>query len=133
MKFNVKYPMLVEQAYNQLIAGGLKPRKDKLYKMLVDEGMIDELGNPTQAAIDSGLVETAGDNPIKQFKAENPVMANIPDQHFKVDNGRILMDCFAVKKAATTVLNDPEATAEQQESARYLLEQVNNLDHNEWH
>ena len=133
MKFNIKYPMLVEQAYNQLIAGGLKPRKDKLYKMLVDEGMIDELGNPTQAAIDSGLVEIAENDPIKQFKAENPVMANIPDQHFKVDNGRILMDCFAVKQAATTVLNYPEATAEQRDSAQHLLDQVNNLDHNEWH
>ena len=133
MKFNIKYPMLVEQAYNQLIATGFKPSKDKLYKMLVDEGMIDELGNPTQAAIERGLVETAGDDPIKQFKAENPVMANIPDQHFKVDNGRILMDCFAVKKAATTVLNDPESTPEQLESARSLLDQVNDLDHNEWH
>lgn len=125
--------MLVEQAYNQLIAGGLKPRKDKLYKVLVDEGMIDELGNPTQAALDDGLVEIAGDDPIKQFKAENPVMANIPDQHFKVKNGRILMDCFAVKKAATTVLNDPESTPEQLESARSLLDQVDDLDHNEWH
>ena len=125
--------MLVEQAYNQLIAGGLKPRKDKLYKMLVDEGMIDELGNPTQAAIDSGLVETAGDNPIKQLKAESPYLASIPNQHFMVKDGLILMDCFAVKKAATTVLNDPEATAEQQEGARYLLEQVESLDHNEWH
>ena len=133
MKFNIKYPMLVEQAYNQLIAGGLKPRKDKLYKVLVDEGMIDELGNPTQAALDDGLVKIAGDDPIKQFKAENPVMANIPDQHFKVKNGRILMDCFAVKKAATTVLNDPESTPEQLESARSLLDQVDDLDHNEWH
>ena len=133
MKLNIKYPMLVEQAYNQLIAGGLKPRKDKLYKVLVDEGMIDELGNPTQAALDDGLVEIAGDDPIKQFKAENPVMANIPDQHFKVENGLVMMDCFAVKKAATTVLNDPESTPEQLESARSLLDQVNDLDHNEWH
>lgn len=125
--------MLVEQAYNQLIAGGLKPRKDKLYKVLVDEGMIDELGNPTQAALDDGLVEIAGDDPIKQFKAENPVMANIPDQHFKVKNGQVMMDCFAVKKAATTVLNDPESTPEQLESARSLLDQVDDLDHNEWH
>ena len=133
MKFNVKYPTLVEQAYNQLIAGGLKPRKDKLYKMFVDEGMIDELGNPTQAAIDSGLIEPAGDDLIKQFKAENPVMASIPDQHFKVKDGKILMDCFAAEKAATTVLIDPEETAEQQEHARNLLEQVESLDHNEWH
>ena len=128
--------MLVEQAYSQLIAGGLKPRKDKLYKMLVDEGMIDELGNPTQAAIDNGLVENVENvenNPIKRFKAENPNFSNIPDQHFKVKDGRVLMDCFAVKEAATIVLNDPQATEEQKGNARSLLQQVNNLDNNEWH
>ena len=133
MKFNVKYPMLVEQAYNQLIAGGLKPRKDKLYKMLVDEGMIDELGNPTQRAINEGLVEVAGNNPIERFKAENPLFAHIPDEHFKVQNNQVLMDCYAVKVTATTILNDPTATQEQKENAQSLLDKVNKLDHNEWH
>lgn len=133
MKFNIKYPILVEQAYNRMIADGFKPSKDKLYRLLVEDGMIDELGNATQAAMDSGLIEPAGDDPIKQFKAENPVMASIPDQHFKFKDGQVLMDCFAVKRAATTVLNDPEATAEQQENAWKLLEQVKSLDHNEWH
>ena len=87
----------------------------------------------SQAAIDSGLVENAGDNPIKQLKAENPYLASIPNQHFTVKDGLILMDCFAVKKAATIVLNDPTATPEQRDSAQHLLDQVNNLDHNEWH
>ena len=133
MKFNVKYPMLVEQAYNQLIAGGLKPRKDKLYKMLVDEGMIDELGNPTQRAINEGLVEVAGNNPIERFKAENPLVAHIPDEHFKVQDNQVLMDCYAVRVASTTILNDPTATQEQKENAQSLLDKVNSLDHNEWH
>ena len=133
MKFNIQYPPLIEQAYNHLLSIGLHPNKDKLYKMLVDEGMIDELGNPTQKAIDKGLVEVASNNPIERFKAENPLFAHIPDEHFKVQNNQVLMDCYAVRVASTTILNDPTATQEQKENAQSLLDKVNSLDHNEWH
>ena len=133
MNFNIKYPPLVEQAYSHFLSIGLRPNKDKLYKMLVDEGMIDELGNPTQRAIDKGLVEVASNNPIERFKAENPLVAHIPDEHFKVQNNQVLMDCYAVRVVATTILNDPTATQEQKENAQSLLDKVNSLDHNEWH
>jgi hypothetical protein len=133
MKLNIKYPPLVEQSYSFMIATGIKITKDTVYKNMVDSGLIDENGNPTQTAIDEGLIEAAGDNLIKQFKAANPSMASIPDQHFKVQNGQVLMDCYAVKTAATTVLNDPTATPEQHDNAQRLLDQVNDLDHNEWH
>lgn len=133
MNFNIKYPPLVEQAYSHFLSIGLHPNKDKLYKMLVDEGMIDELGNPTQRAIDEGLVEVASNNPIERFKAENPLFAHIPDEHFKVQNNQVLMDCYAVRVASTTILNDPSATQEQKENAQSLLDKVNSLDHNEWH
>ena len=133
MKFNIQYPSLIEQAYNHLLSIGLHPNKDKLYKMLVVKGMIDELGNPTQRAIDEGLIEVAKSNPIERFKAGNPLFAHIPDEHFKVHKGQVLMDCYALKTVSTTVLNDPEATAEQKENAQSLLDKVNNLDHNEWH
>ncbi|UNL37299.1 hypothetical protein G8B26_08355, partial [Limosilactobacillus reuteri] len=73
MNFDIKYPPLVEQVYSHFLSIGLHPSKDKLYKMLVDEGMIDELCNPTQRAIDEGLIEVAGNDPIERFKAENPL------------------------------------------------------------
>ena len=133
MNFNIKYPPLIEQAYSHFLSIGLHPNKDKLYKMLVDEGMIDELGNPTQQAINEGLVEVASNNPIERFKAENPFVAHIPDEHFKVQNNKVLMDCYAVRVASTTILNDPTATQEQKENAQSLLDKVNSLDHNEWH
>lgn len=107
MNFSIKYPPLVEQAYSHFLSIGLHPNKDKLYKMLVDEGMINELGNPTQRAIDKGLVEVASNNPIERFKAENPLVAHIPDEHFKVQGNQVLMDCYAVRVIATTILNDP--------------------------
>lgn len=133
MNFNIKYPPLVEQAYSHLLSIGLYPNKDKLYKTLVDEEMIDELGNPTQRAIDEGLVEVAGNNPIERFKAENPLIAHVPDEHFKVRNNQVLMDCYAVRVATTAILNDATATQEQKENAQSLLDEVNSLDHNEWH
>ena len=133
MKFNIKYPPLVEQSYSFMIATGIKVTKDAVYRNMVASDLIDENGNPTQKAIDEGLIEVAGDDLIKQFKATNPVISSIPNQPFKVQNGRVLMDCYAVKAAATTVLNDPTTTPEQHDSAQHLLDQVNNLDHNEWH
>lgn len=133
MNFDIKYPPLVEQVYSHFLSIGLHPSKDKLYKMLVDEGMIDELCNPTQRAIDEGLIEVAGNDPIERFKAEDPLVAHIPDEHFKVQNNQVLMDCYAVRVAATTILNDPTATQEQKENAQSLLDEVNSLDHNEWH
>ncbi|PWT35168.1 hypothetical protein DKZ22_07425 [Limosilactobacillus reuteri] len=133
MNFDIKYPPLVEQVYSHFLSIGLHPSKDKLYKMLVDEGMIDELCNPTQRAIDEGLIEVAGNDPIERFKAENPLVAHIPDEHFKVQNNQVLMDCYAVRVAATTILNDPTAPQEQKENAQSLLDEVNSLDHNEWH
>ncbi len=60
-------------------------------------------------------------------------MAHIPDEHFKVQNNQVLMDCYAVRVTATTILNDPTATQEQKENAQNLLDKVNSLDHNEWH
>ncbi|MDD1406481.1 hypothetical protein PSA85_03655 [Limosilactobacillus reuteri] len=131
MNFNIKYPPLVEQAYSHFLSIGLHPNKDKLYKMLVDEGMIDELGNPTKSAIDKDLIAVAGDNPIERFKAENPLMAHIPDEHFKVQDNQVLMDCYAVNVVATSILNDPTATQGQKEDAQNLLDQVNSLDRNE--
>ena len=133
MKLNIKYPPLVEQSYSFMIAAGIKVTKDTVYKNMVDSGLIDENGNATQKAIDEGLIEVAGDDLIKQFKAANPVISSIPNQHFKVKNGQVLMDCYAVKVAATTILNDPTASPKQHDSAQRLLDQVNDLDHNEWH
>lgn len=133
MKFNIKYPPLVEQAYSYAVSMGLDVTKEEVYRHMVDSGMLNEDGSPTQKAITAGLIEAAGNDPIKEFKAANPIMANIPDEHFKLKNGKVLMDCYAVKAAAKTVLNDPTASQELKDNAQYLLDEVENLDHNEWH
>lgn len=128
MKFNIQYPPLVEQAYSFMLANGLQVKKDQVYKFLVESNMIDEHGNPTQKAIEDGLINKAGDDDlIGQFKARNPLFSCIPDNHFKVFNGQVVVDKYALKQAAKTVLNDPTASAEQKANAQSLLDQVENI------
>ena len=57
MKFNIKYPNLVEQAYNQLKKDGFSVTKAQVYKRMLDIGMIEKDGTPTQKALDNGLIE----------------------------------------------------------------------------
>lgn len=126
MEFNYTYPPLVEQAYSFLTAKGLKIGKDKLYKKLAKAGMIDELGNPTKAALDNGLVKIGNAKDlIHQFKAAYPALMSVPDKYFRVDEqGRVLMNADGVKVAATNTLNDPAATEKQKQNALELLGQL---------
>lgn len=57
MKFNIKYPNLVEQAYNQLKKDGFSVTKAQVYKRMLDIGMIEKDGTPTQNALNAGLIE----------------------------------------------------------------------------
>lgn len=57
MKFNIKYPNLVEQAYNQLKKDGFSVTKAQVYKRMLDIGMIEKDGMPTQNALNAGLIE----------------------------------------------------------------------------
>ena len=57
MKFNIKYPNLVEQAYNQLKENGFSVTKAQVYKKMLDIGMIEKDGTPTQNALNAGLIE----------------------------------------------------------------------------
>ena len=58
MKFNIKYPNLVEQAYNQLKKEGFSVTKAQVYKRMLNIGMIEKDGMPTQKALDNGLIES---------------------------------------------------------------------------
>ena len=57
MKFNIKYPNLVEQAYNQLKKDGFSVTKAQVYKRMLDIGMIEKDGTPTQNALNAGFIE----------------------------------------------------------------------------
>ena len=82
MKFNIKYPNLVEQAYNQLKENGFSVTKAQVYKRMLDIGMIEKDGTPTQNALNAGLIESPQD-PIRMFKAQYPIFSIVDDKTFQ--------------------------------------------------
>lgn len=122
--FNIQYPALVEQAYNLLISQGVKEvSKQDIYKKLVAEKMLDENGEPTQKAIEQGLVEPAI-TPIEVFKAKFPIFAPIDDKYFNVVNGEVLITAGGVSKACKIILAKTDAPDWQKEQARNLLAKI---------
>lgn len=80
----VIYPTLVEQSYQLFKAQGTELSKDKVYKILVANGMIDEKGEPTKKAISEGLVAVFNreHSSLKEFRKEHPVFDKYDDDMF---------------------------------------------------
>lgn len=83
------YPPLVEQAYVFAKAQGLDVTKEDMYKMQVKEGFLSETGEPTQLAIDEGLVTAFQQKheTLKQFKKEYPIFHRYPSKEFTQQAG----------------------------------------------
>lgn len=81
MKFNIKYPNLVEQAYNQLKKDGFSVTKAQVYKRMLDIGMIEKDGTPTQNALNAGLIEK-----IKQARKLLKELEGIDNEQTKPSN-----------------------------------------------
>ena len=80
----VIYPTLVEQSYQLFKAQGTELSKDKVYKILVANGMIDAKGEPTKKAISEGLVAVFNreHSSLKEFRKEHPVFDKYDDNMF---------------------------------------------------
>lgn len=80
----VIYPTLVEQSYQLFKAQGTELSKDKVYKILVANGMIDAKGEPTKKAISEGLVAVFNreHSSLKEFRKEHPVFDKYDDDMF---------------------------------------------------
>lgn len=80
----VIYPALVEQTYQLFKAQGTELSKDKVYKILIADGMIDEKGGPTKKAISEGLVAVFNreHSSLKEFRKEYPVFDKYSDDMF---------------------------------------------------
>ena len=124
MKFNIKYPNLVEQAYNQLKKDGFSVTKAQVYKRMLDIGMIEKGGTPTQNALDAGLIESTT-NPIRMFKAQYPIFSIVDDKHFKVVDGIVKIDTKGIIQASTYILNNKKDFNNYQiKQARKLLKEL---------
>ena len=81
MKFNIKYPNLKEQAKNQLKKDGFSVTKAQVYKRMLDIGMIEKDGTPTQNALNAGLIEK-----IKQARKLLKELEGIDNEQTKPSN-----------------------------------------------
>ena len=124
MKFNIKYPNLIEQAYNQLKKNGFLVTKAQVYKRMLDIGMIEKDGTPTQNALNAGLIESP-QNPIRMFKAQYPIFSIVDDKHFKVVDGIVKIDTKGIIQASTYILNNKKDFNNYQiKQARKLLKEL---------
>ena len=124
MKFNIKYPKLIEQAYTQLKKNGFSVTKAQVYKRMLDIGMIEKDGTPTQNALNAGLIESP-QNPIRMFKAQYPIFSIVDDKHFKVVDGIVKIDAKGIIQASTYILNNKKDFNNYQiKQARKLLKEL---------
>jgi len=88
-RMNIIYPPLVEQAYQWAIGQGLKVTKDEVYRMQVEQGLITETGEPTQEALNEGLVSSYQQkhDTLKQFKEEYPIFERYGFNEFTKQSG----------------------------------------------
>lgn len=80
-----KYSPLVEQVYYQLFQQGNSTSKEFIFNYLKSRNLLDEHGQPTKYAIESGAVEKVT-SPIDKYKVQHPVLVNFKDYDFNVND-----------------------------------------------
>lgn len=136
MKMEFEYPTLVEQMYKAMRAQHLAVTKQEVYTQMIEAHMIDENGNPTQMAVDNGLIEgyqtnSAGElEPISlvEFKRQNPGYAQFDDCHFTHTAEGWAVDGFIVRAIANFMLADPNTGRKQRKVAKQMLKKADKME-----
>lgn len=132
------YPKLVEDAFviatqrGQIAPGKANDVKSQIYQVMVEKGVLNELGEPTRLAFEMGLVERSepvSSEPnqvvsLADFKRQWPAYSEFKDSHFILIDGEWMADAYVVKVLATRRLADPTSTPEQRLEARSMLQQI---------
>lgn len=108
------YPSLVEQAYLFSKEQGILMDKAELYKHMVEEGFIDENGDATKLAIDTGLItvyEESKDMSLRDFKKNYKSFRKYPKKYFTFEAGywylsKTILDEFVKQMESETILED---------------------------
>lgn len=132
----VIYPPLVEDAYRGLKEKGFNVTKEQTYKQLIETNMIQVNGEPTQMALDEGLVGSFtrrpnGDieaNTLASFKELYPCYAPYADRHFKHTEAGWAADAFVVRDLSNKVLNEPDSTNEARQAAYGFLDEISHWE-----
>lgn len=132
----VLYPRLVEEAYQYIaeaepfVKNAPNAIKSEIYSKMVNDGVIDENGEPTQTAIDRGLVEESStveaDEPdtLEEFKELYPCYKEYDDSHFSHTEQGWAIDWYVMKSLSLKALNDPDSTVDQRAFARQALQEI---------
>jgi len=132
----IVYPSLVEDAYSiakqagTIAPGKVNDVKAQIYRIMVHEGMLTENGNPTQKAVDQGLViglsEDSQSEPdtLSGFKRMYPIYDGYSDDHFRKTSMGWVIDAYVMRGVANQVLDSPDSTEEQRQTAYSMLQQL---------
>lgn len=133
----IVYPSLVEDAYSIAEqAGTIDPKrgndvKAQIYRIMVKEGMLNVDGSPTQKAVDHGLVIGLKDGSSERepstvggFKRLYPIYEGFSDDHFCRTSKGWAVDTYVMRGVANLVLDDPDSTPQQRQTAYSMLQQL---------
>lgn len=130
----IKYPKLVEDAFTvakqhgKIAPGKENDVKARIYQVMVDRGMLNELGEPTQLAVDEGIAGGLGFTnrlgSLEEFKRLWPMYAEFDNSHFMLIDGEWMTDSYVIKILATRKLEDPDSTSEERLQAEEMLQQI---------
>lgn len=83
------YPPLVEQAYQFITKEGGITTKEEVYKMLVENDVLTETGEPTKTALKQGFVTEfhQSHETLNEFKREYPIFKQYPEEEFTQQDG----------------------------------------------
>ncbi|KIO95201.1 hypothetical protein [Levilactobacillus brevis] len=130
----IKYPKLVEDAFTvakqhgKIAPGKENDVKARIYQVMVDRGMLNELGEPTQLAVDKGIAGGLGFTnqlgSLEEFKRRWPMYAEFDNSHFMLIDGEWMTDSYVIKILATRKLEAPDSTSEERLQAEEMLQQI---------
>lgn len=131
----VLYPRLVEEAYRYIakdepaVKNAPNAVKAEIYNKMVNDGVIDENGEPTQECVDRGFVDNNSDSEyepdtLAEFKAMYPCYKEYDDSHFSHTDQGWVIDSYVMKSLSLKALNDPDSSEEQRTLARHALQEI---------
>ena len=89
---------------------------------------MNELGEPTQLAINSGIAGGLGPSSqldsLAEFKRQFPIYGEFDDSHFKRLNGEWMVDAYVIRAICKATIADPHSTPEQQVKANVIFRQI---------
>lgn len=134
----IKYPKLVEDAFKvasqhgQIDPSKVNDVKSQIYRAMVERGVLSELGEPTQLAVQMGIAggldpvadESHAEISLAEFKREWPIYAEFEDSHFLLIDGEWMADAYVIKVLAYRKLDDPNGTPEERLEAEKMIRKI---------